>query len=433
MNMENPVTGTDRYCSCPYCEAIFRLPDKTYRHKGGIVRCGACRKVFDSNVNLVIRSGGKFVPISTTRPVTHSLAVPESAEKPDDDPETQIDSISVSGGLFDEGDAVTHFPETDVEFSRNEFWESGPDSEAGPNLEVPPDQIRNPFSESAKVGKKDRSQEQKQRKEPSFSPLNLDEEPRRDADRETVYSEQLSREASDSEVDGDGLIYGTKDLAADYHDQVDDDHDIRLITNGVSESNLSPLSVNSMMNSEALDDSSISRMSREGVDKYIKDRRNPVVTFVWFAVALIFLVLLGLQVKYFFVEKYSQNAQYRGYLAVFCKVAACELPPRIDPHGFTLTHTKIDLHPSEPGALRVTVKLVNEANFAQPYPSLQLTLTDRVGRVVGRRTFSPEYYLPADKPNMLGRGELAALLFDLARPHEKAVGFVVDVVKTRGA
>ena len=52
--------------------------------------------------------------------------------------------------------------------------------------------------------------------------------------------------------------------------------------------------------------------------------------------------------------------------------------------------------------------------------------------VVGS-VLSPEYYLPTDKPNMLGRGELASLLFDLARPHEKAVGFVVDVVKTRGA
>jgi hypothetical protein len=29
---------------------------------------------------------------------------------------------------------------------------------------------------------------------------------------------------------------------------------------------------------------------------------------------------------------------------------------------------------------------------------------------------------------MVGEGELASVLFDLARPHEKAVGFVVEIV-----
>jgi len=95
---------------------------------------------------------------------------------------------------------------------------------------------------------------------------------------------------------------------------------------------------------------------------------------------------------------------------------------------FTLTHTKIDLHPSYPGALRVTVKMVNEAGFAQPYPRLQLTLTDRAGRVVGRRTFSPDLYLPEERENQVGVGKLATIIFDLSRPHEKAVGFVVDIV-----
>ncbi len=119
---------------------------------------------------------------------------------------------------------------------------------------------------------------------------------------------------------------------------------------------------------------------------------------------------------------------YRSYLEAFCTVAGCELPSRQDPYRFTLTHTKIDLHPTQPGAIRVTVKLVNEADFPQPYPFLQLTLTDKVGRVVGRRTFTPDLYLDKSTKNLLGKGELASILFDLARPHEKAVGFVVDIV-----
>ncbi len=155
---------------------------------------------------------------------------------------------------------------------------------------------------------------------------------------------------------------------------------------------------------------------------------NLLGTLLWLAVSVGFVVLFGWQVKYFFVEKYAQDDDYRRYLTAFCKVAACQLPPRHDPSRFTLTHTKIDLHPRTPGALRVTVKLVNEATFAQPYPDLRLTLTDRDGRVVGRRAFSPRHYLAAGQPNALGSGELGVVRFDLARPHEKAVGFEVNVL-----
>lgn len=170
------------------------------------------------------------------------------------------------------------------------------------------------------------------------------------------------------------------------------------------------------------------RINMNGVDDYLNPRPNPLVSALWGLVALGFLLLLGGQVRYFLVDKYAQDETYRPYLAGFCEIAACQLPPRRDAARFTLTHTQIDLHPHTPGALRVTVKLVNEATFAQPYPDLELTLTDQDGWVVGRRTFAPRHYLPRQQPNQLASGELAAIRFDLARPHEKAVGFEVNIV-----
>ena len=172
---------------------------------------------------------------------------------------------------------------------------------------------------------------------------------------------------------------------------------------------------------------SLGRMRSGGVDEYIGHRTNPLSTIAWFFVTLGFVFLLGLQIKYFFVEKYEQHDVYRKYLVGFCKVAMCELSPRREPYRFTLTNTDIDLHPQQPGALRVTVKMVNEAHFSQPYPDLQLTLTDRVGRVVGRRVYSPDLYLPKDQRNLIGSGSFKEVVFDLKRPHEKAVGFVVSV------
>lgn len=169
------------------------------------------------------------------------------------------------------------------------------------------------------------------------------------------------------------------------------------------------------------------RPASHGVDRYLRPRAHPLAGLLWGAAALALVALLGAQVKYVLVERYASHETLRPYLAAFCDLAACRLPPRHEPRRITLTRTHIDLHPRRPGALRVTVKLVNEATFAQPYPRLRLTLTDRDGWVVGRRTYAAPDYLNGRR-NHLRSGELSAIFLDLAHPHEKAVGFEIDVV-----
>ncbi len=168
------------------------------------------------------------------------------------------------------------------------------------------------------------------------------------------------------------------------------------------------------------------------IARYFKSRSNPLGNLAWLVAALGLVVLLGWQTKLFVVEKYAQHDGYRPYLAGFCKLAGCQLPPRQDASRCTLTHAKITPHPRQPGALMVTAKLVNEAIFAQPYPDVLLTLTDRDGRVVGRRTYPPAVYLSAGQPAVLASGELGVLRFALAGPHEKAVGFAVSIAPASG-
>ena len=166
---------------------------------------------------------------------------------------------------------------------------------------------------------------------------------------------------------------------------------------------------------------------------HIAPRASPMSRLLWSVAALGLLVLLGLQVKYLFTEKYAQHQSHSPFLTTGCELFNCKLPARSDSSRLTLTHTRIDLHPFAPGAIRITVKLVNEAVFAQPYPDLQVTLTDWNGRVVGRRTFPPGRYFAEGQPETLGSGELGVMLFDIARPHEKAVGFEVNIVAGSGS
>lgn len=166
-----------------------------------------------------------------------------------------------------------------------------------------------------------------------------------------------------------------------------------------------------------------------GVDDYITSRPKGLRNLWWGLLTLGIFILLVWQAKYILVEKYAQHQTYRRYLEVFCRVATCQLLPMQDTSLVILTSVAIDLHPVVPDAILVNVKLVNEAAFAQPYPNLQLTLTDRAGRIVGRRTFLPDDYLAEGQHNMLGIGEFGAVKLELAHPHKVAVGFSVNVAR----
>ncbi len=153
----------------------------------------------------------------------------------------------------------------------------------------------------------------------------------------------------------------------------------------------------------------------------------PVKKLGWSA-TIGLVVVLGWQVTDWLMNKYARHHSPGSFASIGCEVFNCKLTPEKDRLRLTLTHTRIDLHPHQPDALRIKVKLVNEAIFAQPWPDLQVTLTDREGRVVGRRTFPPAQYLEKKQSQLLESGELGVVLFDLARPHEKAVGFEVNIV-----
>ncbi|QYG05922.1 DUF3426 domain-containing protein [Janthinobacterium sp. PAMC25594] len=67
---------------CPHCNTIFRVAADQLKLRGGIVRCGTCREVFDGNAALVdpaaaspfLTSGpGADAPLSTTYPADNSL------------------------------------------------------------------------------------------------------------------------------------------------------------------------------------------------------------------------------------------------------------------------------------------------------------------------------------------------------------------------
>ncbi len=161
------------------------------------------------------------------------------------------------------------------------------------------------------------------------------------------------------------------------------------------------------------------------------DRRG--TQFLWASGVLVLIVLVVLQVRFFLVDELYSIEGTRPYISLFCEFAGCAAPQRVEPGAIDIAQTRVDLHPEVPGAIRINVNLINRAGFAQPYPALELTLSDKDGRIVGRRTYEPSDYL-RERPEtaLLDPGILAIASINLVRPNENAVGFETRVVASGG-
>jgi predicted Zn finger-like uncharacterized protein len=169
---------------------------------------------------------------------------------------------------------------------------------------------------------------------------------------------------------------------------------------------------------------------RVGGPGWERSRRQPETAGRFFALvgSLLLIGLLAVQVRFVLIEELAAIPSARPWLSLFCAMAACDVPTRQEPARIDLAQTRVDLHPDVPGALRVRIHVVNRGRLPQPYPSIQLTLSDKDGRVVGRRTYHASDYLGDDGDRMLAPGIMSVVTLNLAHPDDNAVGFQADVV-----
>lgn len=119
------------------------------------------------------------------------------------------------------------------------------------------------------------------------------------------------------------------------------------------------------------------------------------------------------------------DPRWRPLLTQLCGVLQCTLPAWREPRAFRVIERDISLR--APGVLRVSARIRNDARWSQPWPRLQLTLSDANGRDVATRLFTPVEYLGgAPTQSELGSGQSAALSMDIVEPGPQAVAFTFD-------
>jgi hypothetical protein len=128
----------------------------------------------------------------------------------------------------------------------------------------------------------------------------------------------------------------------------------------------------------------------------------------WWTPLIILLGLSALVAEIFWLqfEGWSRDTAIRPIYAVACDWFGCQLPVLRDVEKMSTRNLVVRSHPDLSGALIVDAVIVNQADFAQPYPVLELRFTSIDGSLVAGRRFQPAEYLSGE---LLGSTQMATL------------------------
>jgi predicted Zn finger-like uncharacterized protein len=116
--------------------------------------------------------------------------------------------------------------------------------------------------------------------------------------------------------------------------------------------------------------------------------------WLWLLLTLLLLAAIA-QSIYFLRDKIAMYyPSTKPYLQQLCQPIGCtiSLPKNID--LITIEDSEMLQDSVHEGIIHLNSVLINQSNFAQAYPNLELTLADEDKKTKLRRTFKPAQYLP---------------------------------------
>ncbi len=122
---------------------------------------------------------------------------------------------------------------------------------------------------------------------------------------------------------------------------------------------------------------------------------SPLSNLLWAAGTLLLTATLVTQYAWFNRDQLNQVPQVQAWLEKACQQFECKNISMREPSKIELLTRNVYSHPNEKNALVINVTMKNNADFAQPYPVMQVAFSDVRGGKVAARRFLPAEYLPA--------------------------------------
>ncbi len=135
-----------------------------------------------------------------------------------------------------------------------------------------------------------------------------------------------------------------------------------------------------------------------------------------------------LQYAYYNRENLQKISSLRPWLQLMCKQLNCTLPPLKDSRLIVLTSKNIFTHPNVKDALMVTASIVNQADFAQDYPIIELRFENVRGQTIAARRFYAREYLgiPENQISQMQPNTSVSIKLEIKDPGSEMVSYEFD-------
>ena len=161
--------------------------------------------------------------------------------------------------------------------------------------------------------------------------------------------------------------------------------------------------------------------------QFVHESRWPKI--LWRIALVAVLALSGWQYVYFNFNELA-HGPLRPWLTRACGALDCVLPPQFDVAQIRTNSLIVRSHPTQRGALAVDAIITNQADFPQPYPTLQLQFSDLNGAPVAGRRFQPSEYLSGELTGsrLMPVRQPVHIALELIDPGSRAVNYQLTVI-----
>lgn len=140
----------------------------------------------------------------------------------------------------------------------------------------------------------------------------------------------------------------------------------------------------------------------------------------------VLILALAMQVVLANRDALAENPTWRPWISRLCLLASCQLEAWRQPEAFVPVHQAVAADPDQADVLVVQLGFRNDAQWPQPWPQIEIRLTDVAGQAIAMRRFRPREYLNADQDGDIKPGQTVSVEIALQETSGKAAGFAFD-------
>ena len=141
-----------------------------------------------------------------------------------------------------------------------------------------------------------------------------------------------------------------------------------------------------------------------GAPTFLEAPPRPKRRLVWFLASVLGLVAFAAQALQYRSEITAQFPEARPYFVSVCTVLGCEIGLPRRPKLISIDSSSLEKDSRRENVVLLTSTVRNHAPFPQPFPAIELTLTDERSEVVARRVLLAAQYLSGVAQDRIARG-----------------------------